>query len=126
VGGHGIGVVKIISHQSPEFFSFLFLPTIGLCVSVALDDLLVGRDPLDNLCVLANRLLHLGHGHLLLVVGQGLHPSLCLQGLYDVLVLPADLMREAAQGAELKEKLSSYEDSDRQRHRKYLLNVDYQ
>ena len=73
-----------------------------LRVSVALDDLGVGRHPLDDLRVLLDLLPDLGDGLLLCVERPGLHAALRLQGLHDVLVLPPDLVGQAAQGAELK------------------------
>ena len=72
-----------------------------LCVSVALDDLLVGGDSLGDLGILPDLVPDLGDGQLLLVEGLGLNLALDLQGGDDVLVLPADLVGKATNSAVL-------------------------
>ena len=78
--------------------------TNGLRMSETLDDLLVRCNPLDNLGVLLHVLPQLGHDLDLLVVGLGLGLALGLQSLDDVLILPADLVRQTAQSAVLKSR----------------------
>ena len=76
--------------------------TNTLCISVALDDLLVGRDPLGDLGVGLDVGGDLLDGLGLLVVGLALDLALGLKGSHDVLVLPSDVVRQAAKGAELE------------------------
>lgn len=73
-------------------------------MSESLDDLLVWGDPLDDLGVFLHVLSQLGDHLHLLVVGLGLDLALGFQGLDDILVFPANLVGQTAQGAGLEKK----------------------
>ena len=74
-------------------------------MSKSLNDLLVRRDPLDNLGVLLHVLPELGDHLDLLVVGLSLDLALGLEGLDNVLVFPPDLVGQTTEGTELKRDL---------------------
>merc|ERR1719219_1770736 len=76
-------------------------------MSICLNNLLVGSHSLGNLCVLQEISLSLGDHGLALVESFSLDLPLGLQSSHDVLVLPADLMAESSQRAELPATLQS-------------------